>query len=360
MILEKIDFISSELTVRCGAESYLNSPGRVAGMILLSRESGFDSLNIIKSEQCDDLIRPVFDLILLNNPFVNVVGFDKEEQDRNDNREICEHPLISVTREDSARRYRIRARATVEGTVLASRIAGIITGILGFPGFMSFGTRFTSYELLMNISEHGSGSGENGWVDIVLEKRDDSLFMTIIDDGPAFDPTIGDNFDLTKYLGSGKSRGLGLIMIRKMNQKMTYTRENGMNTTVINSATVMNIPNGKESGMAALRIDEGKPGVDGISEIMLTGELDTKGALRLEELMDDLIGRKIHKVVLNFRDVSFVSSAGVGMLLGLVSSLRREGGEVYLAELSNKVESVFKLLNLDDYFKIITGQSEKR
>ncbi len=347
------------MTVRCGEEPYLNALGMVTGVILLSVESGFDSLNMIKSEKCDDSVRPVLDLIMSNNPFVSIVEPDENKPDLSDNRRICEHPSISVIREGYGRRYRIRARATFEGTALASRAAGIITGIFGFPGFMSFGTRFASYELLMNIFEHGSGPGENGWVDIILEKREGSIFMTIIDDGPMFDPIIDSNFDLTKYLGSGANRGLGLIMLKNMNQKMTYTRVDGLNTTVIESMAAIDISEGKENGMAGFRIDERSPGTDGMSEIMLEGELDAKGALRLEELMNDLIGRKIHRVVLNFRDVSFISSAGVGMLLGLVSSLRREGGEVYIAELTSGVESIFKLLNLDDYFKVITEQSGK-
>ena len=53
---------------------------------------------------------------------------------------------------------------------------------------------------------------------------------------------------------------------------------------------------------------------------------------------------------MNFSEVNFVSSAGVGMLLGFVSSLRRNGGEVYFTEVNEKVKDIFALLNLDDYF----------
>jgi anti-sigma B factor antagonist len=359
MILEKIDLKSSEISISCGAEPYLIALGRVTGVILLSIESGFESLRIIKLGDCDDSINLALDQIMSNNPFVSVVESGEKVAGRSEGSKICQHHYISVIKDDSVPVYRTRARTSIEGADYASRIAGIITGVLGFPGFMSFGIRFTSYELLMNISEHGRGTRENGWIDLILEKRDDSIFMTIIDDGSMFDPTKGVDFDLVKYLGSGENRGLGLIMLKNMNQKMTYTRENEMNMTVINYMAAIEIPEGEENGMAALRIEEGTPGAGRMKEISLKGELDTKGALRLEELMNDLIGRKIVNVVLNFRDVSFVSSAGVGMLLGLVSSLRREGGEVYLSELSDNVESVFKLLNLDDYFKVFTGQSGK-
>jgi anti-anti-sigma factor len=93
-----------------------------------------------------------------------------------------------------------------------------------------------------------------------------------------------------------------------------------------------------------------KDGLD--HHVILNGELDAKGALVLERAMSPLIGMKTVNVVLDFGSVTFVSSAGVGMLLGLVSSIRREGGEIVLREVSPEVRSVFSLLNLDDFFNL--------
>lgn len=86
---------------------------------------------------------------------------------------------------------------------------------------------------------------------------------------------------------------------------------------------------------------------------LLSGDLDTKGALVIEDLIEQLIEDNWLKVILDFAEVAFVSSAGVGVLLGLVSTIREKGGEVFFTNLSPKVKSVFGLLNLDDYFKLL-------
>ena len=102
--------------------------------------------------------------------------------------------------------------------------------------------------------------------------------------------------------------------------------------------------------MTPVKINKSKGAENGIKMIKLRGEIDSQGALSLEKLMNELLDEKRHKIELNFSEVTFVSSAGVGMLLGFVSSFRRKSGEVFFTEVTEKVKAIFALLNLDDYF----------
>ena len=104
--------------------------------------------------------------------------------------------------------------------------------------------------------------------------------------------------------------------------------------------------------MAQMIVGEPQRQADESYLIPLEGDLDTKGALVVEDLMNMLLEQKMHRVTLDFEKVPFVSSAGVGILLGMVSALRDAGGEVLFANVTSKVRSVFRLLNLDDFFKI--------
>ena len=79
---------------------------------------------------------------------------------------------------------------------------------------------------------------------------------------------------------------------------------------------------------------------------------DAKGALVMEDLMERLLQKQMHRIRLDFDDVPFISSAGVGILLGMASSLRAEGGDISFVNVSPKIRSVFRLLNLDDFFEI--------
>ena len=91
---------------------------------------------------------------------------------------------------------------------------------------------------------------------------------------------------------------------------------------------------------------------DGSNMLTLSGDLDAKGALLVEQMLTQLLEKEVFRVTLDFEKVSFISSAGVGILLGLVSSMRDAGGDAVFVRIPAKVRSVFQLLNLEDYFTI--------
>ena len=57
-------------------------------------------------------------------------------------------------------------------------------------------------------------------------------------------------------------------------------------------------------------------------------------------------------LVLNLAGVSFIASSGVGALLSLDEELRNDGASFRLAQLSPGVDSVLRLLNLDQFLTI--------
>jgi anti-sigma B factor antagonist len=267
---------------------------------------------------------------------------------------VCrENGFICLRDANDRNMYRIIIEADDRNVDLASRTAYIITNLFGFSTLLSFEVRFGIYELLSNIVEHGSKGEHRKWVQISLERKNDKLYVSMIDRGNAFNPTGAAEFDLAGYLETGKRRGLGLIFARKIAERLHYRREHGYNKIFFEKSVPAMQREGKEEAMAQFEI-EGPEIVQGETRLFqLVGDLDTKGALIIEDLIDQLVDENWLSVILDFEQVTFVSSAGVGILLGLVSTIRDKGGEIYFARLSPKVKSVFGLLNLDDYFKII-------
>lgn len=109
--------------------------------------------------------------------------------------------------------------------------------------------------------------------------------------------------------------------------------------------------------MTDFNVSDPKKLENGSYLITLYGYLDTSGSLLMEDLLNNLLKRNIKKIVLDFIDVSFISSAGVGILIGMVSSIREEGGEIKFKNITPKIRSVFRLLNLEDYFDIIDDKT---
>ena len=87
--------------------------------------------------------------------------------------------------------------------------------------------------------------------------------------------------------------------------------------------------------------------------------LDLRGRLVLDECdyfrraVEDLIKSNRMKVLLNLKDVSYIDSAGVGMMVGKYLSVRRSGGDVKLLHLSprsHRVMTITKLLTVFEAF----------
>jgi anti-sigma B factor antagonist len=57
--------------------------------------------------------------------------------------------------------------------------------------------------------------------------------------------------------------------------------------------------------------------------------------------------------VIDFTEVDFVSSAGVGIFLGTVSKLRSAGGDLFFMRVPQQIQEVFDIINLKSHFRTI-------
>lgn len=253
--------------------------------------------------------------------------------------------------------YSMYMAAVPDNVDIAAKCAYIISDVLGFSSLLSFEVRLSVYELLNNSVEHGLEVDSSQWVQVDISRVGSKLLVSIVDKGVEFDPTKKIDFDIKKHIDSGSHRGLGLVLTSKIADSFHYARENGSNRiffekSMFKAGDIFDRNNSKEEKMAQFEYDEPEKLHDGSYVFRLKGDLDTKGSLVMEDLMDYILDEHLNKVVLDFENVPFVSSAGVGIVLALVSSLREQGGEVIFQNLSPKVKAVFRLLNLDDYFVI--------
>jgi anti-anti-sigma factor len=89
--------------------------------------------------------------------------------------------------------------------------------------------------------------------------------------------------------------------------------------------------------------------------------LDLKGRLVLEEgdavlrsRVNALAGEGRHKIVVNMKDVTYVDSCGVGVLIAKYVSLRKKGGDLKLLNLtprSHRLMEISKLLGVFETFE---------
>jgi anti-sigma B factor antagonist len=82
----------------------------------------------------------------------------------------------------------------------------------------------------------------------------------------------------------------------------------------------------------------------------------TEGHTKLRDVIHVSTGYGARKFILNLARVEFVDSYGIGELVRCYSVVRRTGGEMKLAGVSQKVLEVLAISRLNAFFEIHPGE----
>lgn len=93
--------------------------------------------------------------------------------------------------------------------------------------------------------------------------------------------------------------------------------------------------------------------------------LDLNGRLVLEEgvpvlraSIERLVGDGQRQILLNMRDVTYVDSCGIGLLIAKLVSVRRAGGDVRLVDLTSRTRHLLEITRLLDVFPIFISEQD--
>jgi 3-oxoacyl-[acyl-carrier protein] reductase len=88
--------------------------------------------------------------------------------------------------------------------------------------------------------------------------------------------------------------------------------------------------------------------VDGVTIVDLSGRITLgEGSVVLRDAVKDLLAKGQKKISMNFRDVSYIDSSGIGELVSAFTSVRSQGGELKLLHLTQKVHDLLQTTKLD-------------
>jgi anti-sigma B factor antagonist len=94
--------------------------------------------------------------------------------------------------------------------------------------------------------------------------------------------------------------------------------------------------------------------------IDLNGYLDAHTAPQLEQALQSLLDRAEYYIIVNFRDLIYISSAGLGVFMAFIEDVRNNGGDIKLVEMSPKVYNVFDLLGFPMLYEIYDEERKAR
>ncbi len=93
--------------------------------------------------------------------------------------------------------------------------------------------------------------------------------------------------------------------------------------------------------------------IDGVTIVDLSGRITLgEGSVILRDTVRELIGKGNKKIVLNLGDVNYIDSSGIGELVSAFTTVRNQGGELKLLNLTKKVHDLLQITKLYTVFDV--------
>ena len=93
--------------------------------------------------------------------------------------------------------------------------------------------------------------------------------------------------------------------------------------------------------------------------LKITEEIDEHTTEKLRRKIDNEITRFLpRKVIFDFSDVSFMDSAGIGMLLGRYKVIKMLGGQLELANVNKQIERIFEISGILKIIPLVKNNEE--
>ena len=92
--------------------------------------------------------------------------------------------------------------------------------------------------------------------------------------------------------------------------------------------------------------------------LKLAGSINSSTVPQLDSSFDTLLHAGQHTLVLDLSETDFISSSGIGLLLGTVSTLREQNGDLVLMSPSKLVNDILDVLNIKMHFRTIKDVNE--
>ena len=93
--------------------------------------------------------------------------------------------------------------------------------------------------------------------------------------------------------------------------------------------------------------------VDGVTILDLSGRITLgEGSVQLRDATRDLLSKGSKHILLNLGDVNYIDSSGIGELVSAYTTVRNQGGELKLLNLTKKVHDLLQITKLYTVFDV--------
>lgn len=97
-----------------------------------------------------------------------------------------------------------------------------------------------------------------------------------------------------------------------------------------------------------------------IQVVDIRGYLDSSTFQELQDHLQDLIDQGEHRIIIDFEQLNYISSAGMGVLMGMLQEVRQNHGDLKLVNMSSKIQNLFDMLGFSRMIRIYNTAEEAK
>ena len=92
--------------------------------------------------------------------------------------------------------------------------------------------------------------------------------------------------------------------------------------------------------------------------ITIDGEIDASSSIQLDEVLNGSIDGSNSKIIVNGKDLAYISSAGLGVFMSYLEDIKTHNIRMAIYGLNEMVKNVFEILGLDQLLNIVDEMDE--
>jgi serine/threonine-protein kinase RsbW len=209
-------------------------------------------------------------------------------------------------------------------------------------------------ELLSNTISYGYDGADPRVISLTLSLDGGYLTAEIEDDARPFDPRRRTPLPAARDIASRPIGGLGLRFVNALMEVIDYRFSDGYNRTTLKQS--LQPPAAVRTRGPMVTIAEEHKGA--VTIVDINGRLDNNTAKSFEEKLTGLFKAGRNRVVVDLKNLIYISSAGCRALLVAGRLAEKSEGQLALCNLPADVLRVFDLGGLTDSFAIYPSREE--
>ena len=218
---------------------------------------------------------------------------------------------------------------------------------IGADDAICFALKLAADEACANIILHGYTGREPGPINLTISGTPQQVIVTINDFGHSLAPEAVPTPDLQADWQERRMGGLGWHLIQQVADEIKYTSDaQAGNFLTLTKRLNADDQHHRRDGME-ISFDHRDP----VTVAAIAGSVDALTAPHLTEALSKIIAEGHIRLVADFSQVDYTSSAGLRALLGTLKEARAQGGDLRLAGVQENVRKVLELSGFTSILK---------